>query len=117
MASTNPRLHERNPFHDAYRNNRDMQNRIIIAKLRHEILKGKKPNLQERVLMESASVLILELKHYQNQYLKTKKRAPKEFYSILNSLRNTLNQLPLTKPKKVKGGEAGLDLAGIINDR
>jgi hypothetical protein len=107
-------MHERDPFHRIYAENRDMQSRIIFHKLRHEILKGKKPSLEQRVLMESCVLLILELKYYQSQYLKTKKRAPKEFFSTLNSLRNTLNQLPRTKPK-VKGGESGLDLGSIIN--
>jgi hypothetical protein len=117
MASTSPRLDQRNPFHPVYADDRDYQSRIICAKLKRELLSGRKPTLQQQILIKSCSVLIIELRFHQQSYLKTKKaRAPKEFYTILNSLRNTLNQLPRTKPKRAKGGESGLDLAGIIND-
>ena len=110
-----PRMFERNPFHPVYKNDRDMQSRIIVAKLRQELLNGRKPTLQQQTMMESCAVLIIELKHFQQSYLKAKKaRASKEFYTVLNSLRNTLNQLPRTKPK-VRGGESGLDLGSIIN--
>ena len=112
------RMFERNPFHEVYKGNRDMQSRIIIAKLRQELLTGRKPKLQEQIYMESAAVLILELKAMQTKYLKAKKTKPaKEFYSVLNTLRNTLNQIqPKGRPgKSSKTGEASLDLGAIIN--
>ena len=75
--------------------------------------------MQQQTMMEAAAVLIIELKHFQQSYLKAKKtRAVKEFYSTLNALRNTLNQLP-RKTIKPKGGgseSSSLDLVGIVND-
>ncbi len=115
-----PRLDQRDPFHKIYKGRRDFQSRIICAKLKRELLNGRKPKLQEQSYMESAAVLILELKTMQTRYLKAKTTQPaKEFYSVLNSLRVTLAQIQQRgKPGKPnKGGEASLDLAGIINDR
>jgi len=113
----NPRLFERDPFHKQYAKRRDFQSKIIFAKLRHELLNGKLPTLQQRIYMESAAVSIIELKAMQTKFMHEKRtRVHKDFYSILNTLRNTLNQIqPKGKPgKPIKGGES-VNLGEIIN--
>jgi hypothetical protein len=113
-----PRLDQRNPCHPIYANDRAYQSKIIVAKLKRETLGTRKPTIQQAVLMEAAAVLVIELRHYQQSYLKAKKtRASKQFYSTLNSLRVTLAQLPPKgRPgKSIKGGEPSLDLTSIVN--
>jgi hypothetical protein len=113
----NPRLRERNPWHEVYKNDREYQSRIICSKLRYELCNGRKLNLQEQCYVEAAAVLIIELRYFRDKYLAEKRSRPsKQFYSTLNSLRVTLAQLPRKgKRGKPKGGETSdLDLTSII---
>ena len=113
------RLSDKNPFHPAHADNRELQARIIVHKLRAEILGNKKIaalTLSEMALMNSAAVLTLELKALEDEYLKSKKRMPKGYLSTANALRSTLNQLSsIHKNGKPGKGADACGLAGIIN--
>lgn len=119
MPAKSSKLKDRNPFHFRYKDDRQLQSKIIFERLRFELFRGtplSKLPLAKRVSLSAAAILIMELHCLETAYLNSKKPMAKEYPSILNTLRNTLNQLKPAgrqgKPAKVSDS---LNLSDIVN--
>ena len=115
-------LYLRNPWHPRANYTRREKHAICRAKLEWELMSGRKPTAVQKLLLDQAGLLILDLRDVEDAYCDRNKPLPKNYYTrqarllaIIGKLQSTGSKGKKTKPSKGSAPAAsGLDLANII---
>eukprot|EP01022_Parablepharisma_sp_SALTPOND_P008195 TRINITY_DN135361_c0_g1_i1.p3 TRINITY_DN135361_c0_g1~~TRINITY_DN135361_c0_g1_i1.p3 ORF type:complete len:128 (+),score=29.57 TRINITY_DN135361_c0_g1_i1:23-406(+) len=115
-------LYLRNPWHPRANYTRQEKHAICRAKLERELMGGRKPTAVQKLLLDQAGLMILDLRDVQDAYCDRNKPLPKNYYTrqarllaIIGKLHSLGFKGKRAKPPKGSAPAAsGLDLANII---
>ena len=106
-------MHNRNPKWHTYSD--DEKLRIFRAKFIKQVLNGERPSQAQDLLIDTAASLSLEMFRLQEEQAQVGKM-PRDFVTVTNTLRQTLERLGCFKLSKTEGQNHGIDLSKIIDE-
>lgn len=113
-----PALKDRNPDYPGY--DRKGKFKIWRAKLVHEFFYGRKPSTSQKVMLDTAAIMILNLRAVEAEHREAGKPLPQSYWSRHSKLMSLLEKLKpriAAKPGKPSGSPAEPDLASIIGGK